>query len=79
MPENQCGKSASMQLGMDSVESQRMPEGLVGDVSLTRAVGKRQQGLAGRKHPRVNIPWKSNSVGSKRNRWKKNPEVWGSL
>lgn len=34
---------------------------------LTWAWGKRQRGLAGHKHPRVNIPQKRNSTGSKRN------------
>lgn len=66
----ECIYAAGLLLDMDSVESQRMPERLVGDVSLTWVVGKRQQGLAGSQHPRVNIPWKSNNVGSKRNHWK---------
>lgn len=67
----ECIYAAGLLLDMDSVESQRMLVGLVGDVSLTWAVGKRQGGLAGSKHPRVNIPWKSNSVGRKRNHRKK--------
>lgn len=33
---------------------------------LTWAGGKRKGGLAGSIYPRVNTPWKSNSVGSKR-------------
>lgn len=67
----ECICAAGLLLDVDSVESQRMLEGLVGDVSLTWALGKRQQGLAGSKCRRVNIPWKSNSVGVKRNHRKK--------
>lgn len=55
-----------------------MLEGLVGDVSLTWAAGKRQRGLAGSKHPRVNIPWEV-TVWVSKEITGKTPEVWGSL
>jgi len=44
-----------------------MLKGLAGGGWLTWAEGKRQGGLAGSKYARVNTPWKSNGVGSKRN------------
>lgn len=68
----ECICAAGLLLDVDSVtESHGMLEGQVGDVSLTWALRKRQQRLASSKCHRVNIPWKSNSVGVKRNHRKK--------